>query len=117
MLLQLSKVKIFSLFMNVASFVDIRIVFHVATVIPTGNNAQSQNLMHKVNVEGTQNVIDACIQNGVEKLIYTSTASVVFDGSDILYKSESELDYSRKPLDYYTGTKVHIKKWINKTVF
>jgi len=35
------------------------------------------------NVLGTQNVISACRTHGVRKLVFTSSASVVFDGTDM----------------------------------
>jgi len=83
----------------------VRICFHVATAAPTAENTLSDDLMRRVNVDGTKNVIDACVRYGVEKLIYTSTASVAFDGSDILYKNEEQLGYASYPLDHYTVTK------------
>jgi len=33
----------------------------------------------QVNVEGTRNVISACLSSGVKKLVYTSTLNVVFN--------------------------------------
>lgn len=36
---------------------------------------------YQVNVVGTENVIAACRANGVPKLVYTSSPSVIFDGS------------------------------------
>lgn len=45
------------------------VVFHCATAAPTGENALNNQLMFSVNVDGTQNVIDACIKNGVRKLV------------------------------------------------
>ena len=37
---------------------------------------------YRANVTGTENVIAACRANGVPKLVYTSSPSVIFDGSD-----------------------------------
>jgi nucleoside-diphosphate-sugar epimerase len=34
---------------------------------------------YETNIVGTQNVMDACFENGVRRLIYTSSASVTFD--------------------------------------
>ena len=62
--------------------------------------------MRRANIDGTQYVIDACVQQQVEKLIYTSTVSVAFDGTDVLDKSEEELGYASPPIDHYTSTKV-----------
>jgi nucleoside-diphosphate-sugar epimerase len=35
------------------------------------------------NVLGTRNVLDACLANGIQRLVYTSTPSVIHDGGDI----------------------------------
>jgi 2-alkyl-3-oxoalkanoate reductase len=37
---------------------------------------------HRANVIGTQNVIDACRTSGVTRLVFTSSPSVTFDGTD-----------------------------------
>ena len=37
----------------------------------------------RANVQGTRNVVDACRSAGVPRLIYTSSPSVVFNGSDL----------------------------------
>ncbi|MGB0579901.1 MAG: NAD-dependent epimerase/dehydratase family protein [Limisphaerales bacterium] len=44
---------------------------------------------HRTNVGGTENVINACRQHGVERLIYTSSPSVVFNGTDMEGVNES----------------------------
>mmetsp|Transcript_11696 Transcript_11696/g.31887 ORF Transcript_11696/g.31887 Transcript_11696/m.31887 type:complete len:354 (-) Transcript_11696:490-1551(-) len=81
------------------------VVFHCATAAPTGANALNNNLMYSVNVDGTRNIIDACVTNSVPKLVYTSSASVVFDGSN-LYNVDEQHPYAKKPMDYYTNTKI-----------
>lgn len=88
------------------------IVFHVATAqYFGGEGSNAKQLMHSVNVTGTQNVIDACISHKVPKLIYTSTASVVFQGKSLIDVDESA-PYATKPMDYYTGTKIQGEKLI-----
>lgn len=88
------------------------IVFHVATAqYFGGEGSNAKELMHSVNVTGTQNVIDACISQKVPKLIYTSTASVVFQGKSLIDVDES-IPYATKPMDYYTGTKIEGEKLI-----
>ena len=52
-------------------------VIHVASPHASCKNA---GLLEKVNVLGTQNIIDACVANGVSKLVFTSSGSVVSDG-------------------------------------
>ena len=81
------------------------VVFHVATAqYFGGEGSNSKNLMHGVNVLGTQNIVDACIIQEVPKLVYTSSASVVFEGKDLVNVDETT-PYAAKPMDYYTGTK------------
>ena len=61
-------------------------VFHVAGRVgvwgPTGD-------FYRVNVEGTRNVIAACHTAGVKRLIYTSSPSVIYNGSDFAGVDES----------------------------
>jgi sterol-4alpha-carboxylate 3-dehydrogenase (decarboxylating) len=85
------------------------VVFHVATAAPTALNvATAQDLMVKVNVLGTENVIKACKAANVPRLVFTSTASVVFKGKDLIDIDES-CPYASKPMDYYTGTKIQVR--------
>lgn len=44
---------------------------------------------HRANVVGTENVIAACRRQGVARLVYTSSPSVVFDGDDMEGVNES----------------------------
>ncbi|MCB2210459.1 SDR family oxidoreductase [bacterium] len=55
----------------VAAMRDVDVVFHLAALVSIGKD--QQNLLEKVNVDGTRNVIDAAKQTGVDKLIYTSS--------------------------------------------
>jgi hypothetical protein len=48
---------------------------------------------------GTKNVIDACIQLKVKRLIYTSSPSVVFDGVHGIFNGDESLAYSAKVLN------------------
>lgn len=81
------------------------VVIHTATAAPTGSNAYNKGLMQSVNVDGTRHVIESCIKHGVKALVYTSSASVVFDGKDLVNVDE-ETPYASKPLDFYTVTKI-----------
>ena len=52
-------------------------VYHVAAVPGIWG---SWKMFHGINTLGTLNVIDACRKQGVQKLIYTSSPSVIYDG-------------------------------------
>ena len=80
---------------------DADIVFHVAALAGIWG---SWNLFHSINTEGTQNVIDACQEQGVKKLVYTSSPSVVFDGEDQINANE-KLRYPEEFQAHYPHSK------------
>jgi sterol-4alpha-carboxylate 3-dehydrogenase (decarboxylating) len=82
------------------------VVIHVATATPTSENALDKELMDGVNVRGTYNVVEACRHAGVRRLVYTSSASVVFTGEDLDGVDEANTPYAAKPHDHYTATKI-----------
>jgi len=59
---------------------------------------------HQANVLGTANVLDACRVNGIGRLVYTSSPSVVFDGSDVEGGDES-IPYPSTYEAHYPATK------------
>ena len=59
---------------------------------------------YAANVAGTDNVIAACFMNGIGRLVYTSTPSVVHEGHDIEGGNES-LPYARRFSSPYPRTK------------
>lgn len=87
---------------------DTPLVFHCASPAPASDD---RALFQRVNVQGTRTVIQACTQLGVQKLVLTSSASVVFEGTDIKDGSE-DLPYAKKPMDYYTETKIQQEKLV-----
>ncbi|UCF93775.1 MAG: NAD-dependent epimerase/dehydratase family protein [Desulfobacterales bacterium] len=58
----------------------------------------------QTNVTGTQNVLEACDAQGVSRLVYTSSPSVVFDGTDLEGVDES-IPYPKSYNAYYPQTK------------
>lgn len=70
------------------------IIFHVAGKTGVwGDGAE----YYRVNVAGTESVINACLENGVPRLVFTSSPSVVFSGAD-----ENGVDESAPyPRHYY----------------
>ena len=56
------------------AFKGMDVVFHTAALIP--HLSVSKERMYSVNFTGTQNVIAACVENGVERLVHTSSCDV-----------------------------------------
>ena len=59
---------------------------------------------HGINTLGTENVIAGCVASGVKKLIYTSSPSVTFDGTDQINIDESA-PYPKEWLCHYPHSK------------
>lgn len=80
---------------------DVEVVYHVAA--RTGF-AGSLDAFRAVNVDGTQNVIDACLAHNVPRLVYCSSPSVTLDGHDHHMADES-VGYASNFLAHYPRTK------------
>jgi nucleoside-diphosphate-sugar epimerase len=80
---------------------DIESVFHVAAIPGIWGPWERY---HSINTLGTDNVIQACRSQQVSRLIYTSSPSVVFDGSDHVDADES-LNYPDHWLCHYPHSK------------
>ncbi len=76
-------------------------VFHTAAVPGIWGRWET---FYSINTVGTQQVIAACRKHGVRKLIYTSSPSVVYDGSPHVMADES-LPYPETYLCAYPHTK------------
>ncbi len=58
----------------------------------------------EINSRGTANIIQGCLANGIEKLVYTSSPSIVFNREDIENGDES-LPYASRFLANYPASK------------
>ena len=54
---------------------DIAQVYHCAAIVSF--NPKDKELLHKTNVEGTANVVNACLDGGIEKLLYVSSVAAL----------------------------------------
>jgi nucleoside-diphosphate-sugar epimerase len=81
--------------------IGIEAAFHTAAVPGVWG---SWDHYHSINTLGTKNVIDACQTYGVQRLIYTSSPSVVFDGHDHVDANES-LPYPTNWMCHYPHSK------------
>ncbi len=83
-------------------------VFHAAAIPGVWGDYQKY---FEINVQGTQNVIDACHAHAVKKLIFTSSPSVVFDESDLENVDET-VPYPKTYLCHYPETKAMAEKLV-----
>lgn len=83
-------------------------VFHVAAKAGIwGPRAEYD----RINVVGTENVLEACENLGIRRLIYTSSPSVTFAGHDQNGVDESE-PYPRRYLAHYPRTKAEAEQLV-----
>ncbi|XP_069758321.1 short-chain dehydrogenase/reductase family 42E member 1 isoform X2 [Narcine bancroftii] len=89
-----------------AAFRNVDCVFHLASYGMSGREQLNIKLIEAVNVKGTDNVIQACLRNGVPRLLYTSTYNVVF-GGQVIKNGDESLPYFPLHLypDHYSRTK------------
>lgn len=83
-------------------------IFHVAAIAGIWGPWKDY---YSINVEGTENILKSCQENGVPNLVYTSTPSVVFNRSSIEGGDES-LPYADKFLCNYAKSKVIAEKMV-----
>ena len=80
---------------------DCDVVFHVAAKAGIWG---SYHEYHQANVTGTETVIPACRIHSIDRLVYTGSPSVVFDGSDVEGGTEA-LPYPAHFEAFYPQTK------------
>lgn len=88
----------------------VELVFHVAAKPGVWGNYADY---YPTNVMGTQHVIDACKKHGVLRLVFTSSPSVVFDGTDMEGVDES-VPYPEKFHAHYPKTKAIAEQLVIK---
>jgi len=84
------------------------IVFHVAAKAGVWGPYEE---FYRANVLGTKHVIDACRLHGIKRLVYTSSPSVVFDGSDMEGVDES-VPYPEHFEAFYPQTKAEAEQLV-----
>jgi UDP-glucose 4-epimerase len=62
---------------------------HLAAVSDVAESTARPEITRKVNVDGTANVLQCCIQNNIKKIIFASSAAVYGDCKDIPITEES----------------------------
>lgn len=91
-----------------AAVVGCDCVFHVAAKAGVWGAFEDYYL---TNVVGTENIIQACRDQGVQRLVYTSSPSVVFDGTDMEGVDES-VPYPQHFDAYYPQTKARAEQLV-----
>jgi UDP-glucose 4-epimerase len=83
-------------------------VLHLAAIARFGDATRHPQSAARVNVEGTINIIKACIEKKAERLVYSSTGSVYSPDVPIPIRE----DANREPESIYGLTKKQAEDWI-----
>jgi len=86
------------------------LVFHVAAKAGVWGKYEDY---YQANTVGTENVIQACQANNIETLVYTSSPSVIFDGTDMAGVDES-VPYPNHYHAFYPQTKAMAERRVIK---
>ena len=81
-------------------------VFHTAAVLDFHGFAtrRQREESFSVNVTGVENLVHACLEEGVKRLVHTSSNNVTLDGPVI--DGDESRPYAANPRDLYTETKI-----------
>ncbi len=89
---------------------DSDIVIHLASSINVVESIKSPEKTFKINVEGSRNLINACIKKKITKIIIASSAAI-YGNSD---KQPVLEDFLKKPLSPYGESKLKMENEIKK---
>jgi nucleoside-diphosphate-sugar epimerase len=84
---------------------DVEVVFQTAAAV--WDRSTPARVYEQVNVGGNRRIVDACLELGIRRLVYTSTLDVVVEGSKPIVDGDESLPYPRRlPRDPYCRTKI-----------
>ena len=74
-------------------------VFHTAALVSYWK--RERELMYGINIGGTRNIVDVCLELGVEKLVHTSSiAAIGFSGEGLAVDETSPFNWDRYDVGY-----------------
>jgi len=85
------------------AMVGIENVYHAAAIVSF--NKKDRQQMHKINIEGTANIVNICIANNIKKLGYISSIASLGRTAEQEWYSEKDAWKTSKQNSYYAITK------------
>jgi len=92
-----------------ASFSDFELVFHCAAFPSPWGGFEK---FYQANVIGTRNIVNACLEKNVKRLVYVSTPSLYFDYNSRMDVKEN--DPLPEPISHYAHTKRLAEEEVDK---
>ncbi len=93
----------------IKSMSDFDVVIHLAAQISVSESVRNPKITFDTNVTGTQNVLDACLENNIKKIIAISTAAVYQNVSKKIVLDETS---HVEPLSPYGKSKLEMENKI-----
>ena len=84
-------------------------VIHLAAIVPIKTVNNNKIKAKNVNFKGTKNIVDACLDNNVSWIFFSSTSHVYNSSKNKIAES-----YPTKPISFYGRTKLQAEKYIIK---
>jgi UDP-glucose 4-epimerase len=88
------------------------ILIHLAAKISVNESIKNPDETFYINVEGTKNVVTACLKNNIKKIIIASSAAVYGDSSSSEIKLSE--DSKKNPISPYGKSKMIMEQYIEK---
>lgn len=97
--------------MNAFRNQGVDVVYHIAALVGPFHD---YNKYMSVNYHGTLHILEACKENAVPRLVYSSSPSTRFTGGDIVGAKECDLEIPKKFLAMYAETKAYGEKAVTE---
>jgi len=88
-------------------------VYHIAALVGPFHDREKYLA---VNYHGTLNVLKGCEVHSIPRLVFSSSPSTRFDGSDVTGQREEELSFPKKYLALYAETKAMAERAVTAAV-
>ena len=89
---------------------DVDIVYHFAFIV---GEIQNQDEACDININGSKNIFEACVKNGVKKVIYTSSATVYGSNNSNPIGIKEDYPFSINKDSYYNTSKIVVEEFVS----
>jgi nucleoside-diphosphate-sugar epimerase len=93
-----------------SSLVDVDFVIHLAAKISVSESILNPSQTFEINVNGTINVLNACVENHIHNIIVASSAAVYGESTTLPISEQSQIN----PISPYGESKIMMEKELEK---
>ncbi len=89
---------------------DVDVVFHLAGIVEIGSG--KKKLLWQVNVQGTKNIVDVCLENKIRRLVYTSSVHALKELPHGIIQAETDYFDPKTVKGTYAKTKAEATAYV-----